>query len=118
MKIFPRAADSNSRVFISCLLSFITVVTPIAYISALDINAAPLSSLSVAKTHNQGTVNRADKLERKRFTNSSILTVPTPSITATKTASTVDANGNGKLDLGEDIDYTVKVSNAAGGSDA
>jgi methionine-rich copper-binding protein CopC len=93
--------SSLPRIFIACLLAFMTLFAPIASIGAA----------STMRTHT--AAKNAVKPEAGSFANSAAPLAP--SITATKVDSFPDPNMDGKAAPGETITYDVNIAN--GGPD-
>ncbi len=112
-RLFPRSSQTNLRVFLACLLSFMTLIAPIASVAAATRNDSRASSASSADAKSKATAE--EKLESYLFSNSSAAPVATPDITATKAATFTDSDGDNKAELGETITYNVNVANAGPG---
>ena len=95
--------SSVLRIFTACLLTFMTLLGPIAPVGAATISATTPS--------NPGSIKPNFKEEPNP------LSPAVPNITATKTDSFPDPNIDGKADPGETITYDVNISNS-GGADA
>jgi large repetitive protein len=113
IRLFPRFSHSNLRVFLACLLSFMTLIAPIASVAAATRNdsRAPSSSNTDAKSE----PTAEEKLESYLFSNPAAAPAATPDITATKAATFTDSDGDNKAELGETITYNVNVANAGPG---
>src|SRR6266550_1016423 len=119
--------SSNKRVFGACLLSFMTLIAPIAAMGAATLGAtAPRASRAAT-----GSFTTNEKLEAAPAESAPVAAplpeplpgpapgAPPPSITATKVdsfAPTDDVDGDGKADPGDKITYTTTISNS--GADA
>lgn len=113
-RLFPRFSHSNLRVFFACLLSFMTLIAPIASVAAATRNDSRASSRAKADAKSQRAAD--DKLDSFLFTNpataAAAAPLATPDITATKAATFADSDSDGKAELGETITYNVNVANA------
>ncbi len=112
-RLFPRSSHSNLRVFLACLLSFMTLIAPIASVAAATRYDSRTSSAS--STDAKSKSSSEEKLESYLFTNPPAAPVATPDITATKAATFTDSDGDLKAELGETITYNVNVANAGPG---
>ncbi len=94
--------SSLSRVFTACLLASLTLLAPIASVGAATINATtPVRS-------------RAQQNQPKAAAQPATLEAAAPlapNISATKTDSFPDPNGDNKADPGETVSYEINISN-------
>jgi uncharacterized repeat protein (TIGR01451 family) len=109
-RLFPRTSHSNLRVFLACLLSFMTLIAPIASVAAATGNDARFAS-ATSSANSRSKASAVEKLESFLFTNPSAAPAATPDITAIKTASFADADSDGKAEFGQTITYNVNVTN-------
>lgn len=108
-RLFPRFSHSNLRVFLACLLSFMTLIAPIASVAAATRNDARAASSSSTDAKSK---TAEEKLDSFLFSNPSAAPLATPDIKATKIDSFADSDGDSKAELGETITYNVNVANA------
>src|SRR2546421_7404952 len=98
---------SHARVFTACLLSFMILMAPIASIAGATLRAtAPARA-----TKKQ--LSAAEKLEAALF-EPALAPVVSPIISATKTDSFSDPDGDGKAVPSATITYDVNVNNSGG----
>ncbi|HST51887.1 MAG TPA: Ig-like domain-containing protein [Pyrinomonadaceae bacterium] len=102
---FPR--PQNVRVFTAILVSYLMLVAP----------AAPLVSATARVAADTKPTSSADGTRRLGASEPGALDPPAAIISATKTDSFPDPDGDGKAEPGQTITYDVNVSNA-GASDA
>lgn len=114
-RLFPRSSHSNLRVFLACLLSFMTLIAPIASVAAATRNDSRAASSSSTDAGDKTELSSEQKLESFLFSNRLAAPVPTPDITATKSAAITDSDGDNKAEFGETITYNVNVANAGPG---
>lgn len=96
MKTFhPRQAPSNAKIFTSLLISFVFLMTPVMQVAVANTRAAGMPNAALARAFD-----------------------PAPTVvTASKSDSFSDPDGDGKAEPGQTITYDVNVSNT-GASDA
>ncbi|HEY0324323.1 MAG TPA: Ig-like domain-containing protein [Pyrinomonadaceae bacterium] len=107
----PRLLSGNARVFASLFVSFVILVTPI-----VPIVSAQMRFAGYVKSNSSIT----DIRQKNSVVPGAALNMPAPDtaiITATKTDSFSDPNGDGKAEAGDTITYDVNISNT-GATDA
>jgi CSLREA domain-containing protein/uncharacterized repeat protein (TIGR01451 family) len=107
-------SPNNLRVFNACLLSFLTLLAPIASVGAATIRATAPASEATRTTKNQPTTQVEPAAAPASM--SVPAAMPVPGLTATKVDAFADSDGDGKAALGETINYTVNINNS--GTDA
>ena len=111
----PRSSHSNLRVFIACLLSFMTLMAPIVPVAAAIKGA---EARTAPKPAAKANLTPEEKMESYLFKPTAAAPPVGPVITATKKDTFNDPNADGKAELNDVITYDVNINNAAGGTDA
>jgi uncharacterized repeat protein (TIGR01451 family) len=131
-RFIPRSSYSNLRAFNACLLSFLLLMTPLATLAAsmkpaaprpVDSTATKAQPADDAAKPQLATPQSETKSQDLQPSSSTglfnLLAQPLPpSITATKQDAFTDADGDGKADIGQTINYTTVISNIGGTSSA
>jgi uncharacterized repeat protein (TIGR01451 family) len=108
MKRFPHSSPRNLRVFTSCLLSFLMLISPIASVAA---SLRPASSVAAPKTDAASKLTPEQKLEASLFKPALTAAPLVGGVTATK-SDAFPAHPSGQAEHGDVITYTVDVTNA------
>jgi methionine-rich copper-binding protein CopC len=111
----PRSSHSNLRVFIACLLSFMTLMAPIIPVAAAVKGAVARTAPKPAAKAN---LTPEEKMESYLFKPTAAAPPVGPVITATKKDTFNDPNLDGKAELNDVVTYDVNINNAAGSPDA
>ncbi|HUQ31489.1 MAG TPA: Ig-like domain-containing protein, partial [Pyrinomonadaceae bacterium] len=126
-RLIPRSPHSTLRVFTSCLLSFMLLMTPLATLAASLKSATPLKSAHASTEKaalpvtESTAVAESAKVEHVSsspglFNMFAPAPLPVGTVTATLKDIFTDADGDGKADKGQTITYEAVITNSTGAS--